>query len=140
MQANSVSINGWMDKDVVHIYIHTYTYNGIPFAVVQSLSHVQLFVTLWTAVCQASLPLAISQSLPKFMFIALMIPSSHLILWHSPFLLSAIFPQIRDFSNESAVHIRWPKYNGILLSHKNEVMPFAAIQMNLEIIMLSEVS
>ena len=57
---------------------------------------------------QASLSLTISQSLPKFMSIAPMMLSSHLILWHS-LLLPSIFPSIRDFSNESAVHIRWPK-------------------------------
>ena len=62
----------------------------------------------WTAACQASLSLTISQSLPKFMFIA-SVMSSNLILWH-PFLLPSIFPNIRDFSHESSVHIRWPKY------------------------------
>ena len=56
------------------------------------------------------LSITISWSLPKFMFIASVMPSSHLILWHPLHLLSSIFPSIRDFSNESAVHIRWPKY------------------------------
>ena len=60
--------------------------------------------------CQASLSLTISQSLPKFMSIASVIPSSHLILWYPLFLLPSIFPSIRDFSNESSVCIRWPKY------------------------------
>ena len=64
----------------------------------------------WTAAHQASLSLAISQSLPKFMSIASMMPSSHLILWRPVLLLPSIFPSIRVFSNESAVHIRWPKY------------------------------
>ena len=67
------------------------------------------FVTPWTAARQASLSLTISQSLPKFMFIASVMPSSHLILWH-PLLLPSIFPNIRDFSNESSVRIRWSKY------------------------------
>ena len=54
--------------------------------------------------------LANSWSLPKFMFIASVMPCSHLIFWHPLFLLPSIFPRIRDFSNELAVHIRWPKY------------------------------
>ena len=63
----------------------------------------------WTAACQASLFLTISQSLPKFMFTASEMPSSHPILW-CPLLLPSVFPSIRDFSNEPSVHIRWPKY------------------------------
>ena len=64
----------------------------------------------WTAAHQASLSLAISQSLPKFMSIASMMPYSHLILWHPLLLLPSIFPSIRVFSIESVLHIRWPKY------------------------------
>ena len=56
------------------------------------------------------LSLTISQSLLRFMSIASVMPSSHLILWHPLFLLPSIFPSIRDFFNESVVHIRWPKY------------------------------
>ena len=77
--------------------------------VVQLPSCVQLFVTPRTAACQASLSLAISWSLPKFMSIALMMPSSHLILWCLLFLLPSIISSIRDFSNELFVCIRWPK-------------------------------
>ena len=77
---------------------------------VQLPSHVQLFVTPWTAARQASLSLTISQSLPKFIFIALVVPSSHLLLWGSLLLLLSIFPSIRDLPNESSVCIRWPKY------------------------------
>ena len=69
-----------------------------------------LFVTPWTVTRQASLFLTISWSLPKFMFIALVMLSSHLILWHPLLLPCTIFPSIRDFSSESAVCIRWPKY------------------------------
>ena len=68
------------------------------------------YVILWMATCQASLSITISQSLPKFMFTASVMPSSHLILWCPLLLLPQIFPSIRDFSNESSVHIRWPKY------------------------------
>ena len=78
--------------------------------VVQSPSHVQLFATPWTAAHQASLSLTISQNLPKFMSIASVVPSSPLIFWYPLLLLPSIFPSIRDFSNELAVYIRWPKY------------------------------
>ena len=59
---------------------------------------------------KASLSLTISQSLHKFMSITLVMPSSHLILWHPLLLLPSIFPSIRDFSSESALPIRWPEY------------------------------
>ena len=77
---------------------------------VQSLSHVQFFATLWTAACQASLSITNSRSLLKLMSIELVMPSNHHILCHPLLLLPSIFPSIRVFSNESALHIRWPKY------------------------------
>ena len=64
----------------------------------------------WTAAWQASLSLTISRSLPKFMAIELVMSSNHLILCHPLLLLPSVFPSIRFFSNESAVHIRLPKY------------------------------
>ena len=73
-------------------------------------SHVQCFATPWTGAYQAFLSLTISWSLPKFISIASVMPSSHLILWCPLLLLPSIFPSIRDFSNESAVCIRWLKY------------------------------
>ena len=76
---------------------------------VQSLSHVQLFATPWTAARQASLSITNSQSPPKPMSIELVMPSTHLILCR-PLLLPSIFPSIRVFTNELALHIRWPKY------------------------------
>ena len=76
---------------------------------VQLISHVQLFQTPWTAVCQASLSFTNSQRLLKLMSIKSVMPSNHLILCCRLFLPS-IFPSIRVFSNESALHIRWPKY------------------------------
>ena len=88
----------------------------IVVAVVQSLSHVQLFVTPWTAARQAPLPSTISLSLLKFieqmnsLFIELVMLSNHLILCRPLFLLSSIFPRIRVFSSESALPIRWPNY------------------------------
>ena len=78
--------------------------------IVQLPHHVRLFVTPGTEACQVSLSLTISWSLPKFMFIALVIPSSHLILWCPLLLLPSIFPRIRDFFNELSVCIRWQKY------------------------------
>ena len=88
--------------------------------VVQLLSHVWLFATPWTAARQASLSLTISQSLPKFMSIVLVMPSSNLILWCPLLLLPSIFPSIRDSSNESAVCIRWPKYWSFSINPSNE--------------------
>ena len=76
---------------------------------IQSLSHVQLFVTLWTAACQASLSITNSQSLLKFMFIEVVMPSIHLILCRPLLLLPSIFPSIRVFSNESVLCITWPR-------------------------------
>ena len=75
---------------------------------VQSLSHVWLFVTPWTAACQASLSITSSQSLLKLMSIESVMPSNHLILCHPLLLLPSIFPSIRVFSNESVFPIRWP--------------------------------
>ena len=77
---------------------------------VQSLDHVWLFVIPWTAACQGSLSITNSWSLPKLMSIESVMPSNHLILCHPLLLLLSIFPNIRVFSNESALLIRWPKY------------------------------
>ena len=76
-------------------------------SVVQSLSHVWLFVTPWTAARQTSLSITNSWSLLKFVFIKSVMSSNHLILC---LLLPSIFPSIRVFSPESVVRIRWPKY------------------------------
>ena len=80
------------------------------FGSVQLLSHVQLFATPWTAACQASLSITNFRSLLKLMSIKSVIPSSHLILYCLLLLLPSVFPSIRVFSNELALHIRWPKY------------------------------
>ena len=76
---------------------------------VRSLSFIQLFATPWTAARQDSLSITNSQSLLKLMSIELEIPSNYLIL-SCPLLLPSVFPSIRVFSNESALHIRWAKY------------------------------
>ena len=80
------------------------------FSSVQSLSHVRLFVTPWTAAHQASLSFTISLSLLKLMSIESVMPSNHLILCYHLLLLPSIFPSIWVFSKESALRIRWPKY------------------------------
>ena len=77
---------------------------------VQSLSHVRLFATPWTAACQASLSITNYRSSLKLMSIKSVMPSSHLILCGHLLLLPPIPPSIRVFSNESTLHMRWPKY------------------------------
>ena len=83
---------------------------GNTISSVQSLNHVRLFVTPWTAVCQASLSIINSQSLLKLMSISSVMPSNHLVLCCPLLLPPSIFPSIRIFSSESALCIRWPKY------------------------------
>ena len=80
------------------------------FSSVKSLSHVRLFVTPWTAVCQSSLSITNTWSLLKLMSIELVMPSNHLILCHPLLFPPSIFPSIKVFSNELALPIRWPKY------------------------------
>ena len=82
---------------------------------VQSLSHVQLFVTPWTAACQTSLSFAVSQSLLQLMSTESVMSSNHLILWCPLLLLPSIFPSIRVFSNLGLLHCRQILYH---LSHQ----------------------
>ena len=91
-------------------FITSATWEAKSRTVVQSLSHVQLFVTPWTAAHQASLSFTISWSLFKLMSIESVMPSNHLILCYLLLLLPSIFPSNRVFSKEPALHIRWPKY------------------------------
>ena len=83
---------------------------SVQFSSFQSLSCVRLFVTPWTAACQASLSITNSWSLPKLMSIESVMPSNHLILCRPLLLPPSIFLSIRVFSNESALPIKWPKY------------------------------
>ena len=92
----------------------------VNIVVVQSHSRVQLFETLWTAACKASMSFIISWSLPKLMSIESVMPSNNLILCHPLLLLPSLFPSIRVFSNESAFHFRWPKYWSFSISPSNE--------------------
>ena len=99
---------------------------------VQSLSHVRLFVTPWTAAQQASLSITNSRSLLKLMSIESVMPSNHLILCHTLFLLFSIFPSLRVFSSESVLHIRWPKYwsFSISISPSNEYSGLISFRMD----------
>ena len=99
---------------------------------VQSLSHVWLFVIPWTAVRQASLSITNSWRLLKLMSIESVMPSNHLILCCNLLLLPSIFPSIRVFSNESALHIRWPKYWSFSfnISPSNEYSGLISFRMN----------
>ena len=83
---------------------------SVQFSSVHWLSHFQLFATPWTAACLASLSITNSWSLLKPMSIESVMPSNHLILCRSLLLLPSIFPSIRVFSDESVLHVRWPKY------------------------------
>ena len=83
---------------------------------IQPLSFVRLFMTPWTAACQASPSITNSRSSSQLMSIELVMPSNHLILCHFLLSLPSIFPSIRVFSNESALRIRWPKYWSLSLS------------------------
>ena len=83
---------------------------SVQFSSVQSLSHVRLFVTPWTAACQACLSITNSQSLLNLMSIKSVMPSNHLIFCHPLLLLPSIFPSNRVFYSESVLHFRWPKY------------------------------
>ena len=90
-------------------WFHQSCMHSLFWELVQSLSHVPLFATPWTAAQQASLSITNSWSSLKLMSIELVIPSNHLILCR-PLLPPSIFPSIRVFSNESVLLVRWPKY------------------------------
>ena len=110
--------SGW-DKGWNSRWVSSFTYQE--FNSVQSLSHVQLFVTPWTETRQASLSITNSQSLLKLMSTELAMPSNHLILCHL-LLLPSIFPSYRVFSNESLLRIRWLKYWSFSISPSNDFL------------------
>ena len=97
---------------VIHFILQpTLTHQCKATTVVQSVSqYVRLFTTPWIAQCQASLSFSISRSLLKLMSIESVMPSNYLVLCRPLLLVPPIFPIIRVFSSESALHIRWPKY------------------------------
>ena len=102
------------------------------FSSVQLLSHVQLFVTPWTAALQASLSITNSWNLLKLMSIESVMPYNHLIFCCSLLLLPPIFPSIRVFSNESGLHISWPKYwsFSFSISPSNEYLGLISFRMD----------
>ena len=102
------------------------------FSSIQSLSHVQLFATPWTAGHQASLSITDSWSLPILMSIESVMPSNHLLLYHPLLLPLSIFPSIRVFSNELVLHIRWPKYwsFSFSISPSNEYLGLISFRMD----------
>ena len=126
------------------VYFCNVRFYSSDVVVVQSLSHVWLFVTPWIVACQAPLSSTISQSLFKFMSIESVMPSNHLILCCPLLLLPSVFPSLRIFSSEFALCIRWPKYWSFsfsigpsnefsgLLSYKIEWFNLLAIQGILE--------
>ena len=110
-QSDTLTLGSWHWKDYPPKH-PVWKINGdsVQFSSVHSLSHVQLFETPWIAARQASLSITNSWSPLKLMSIELVMPSIHLILCHPLLLLTPIPPSIRVFSNESALHMRWPKY------------------------------
>ena len=123
---------------------------SVQFSSIQSLSHVQLFVNPWTAACQASLSITNSWSLLKLMSIESVMPSNHLMHCRPLLFPPSIFPSIRVFSNESVLHIRWPKdwsfsfsispsneYSG-LISFKMDWLDLLAVQGTLKSLLLRE--
>ena len=97
---------------------------------VQSLSHVRLFATPWTAARQASLSFSITQSLLKLISTVSVMPSNHLVLCRPLLLLLSMFPSIRVFSSESALHIRWPKYWSFSISPSNKYSGFISFRID----------
>ena len=117
------------DKAVIHERDQI-DYTTINFVVVHSLSCVQLFATPWTAVPQAYLSFTISQSLLILMPIESVMLSNHVIFCCPLLLLPSIFPNIRMFSNESALHIKWPKYWSFSISPSNEYSGLISFKIN----------
>ena len=104
------SLNSWWTVSFHQWPLLLVLWTFLQFSSVQSLSRVRLFASPWITACQASLSNTSSWSLLKLISTELVMPSNHLILCHPLLLLTSIFPSIRVFSNESALHIRWPKY------------------------------
>ena len=111
-----------MSRDIHCIVFkeYTMTQTSVQFSSVQSLSHVWLFETPWSAAHQASLSITSSRSLLKLMSIESVMPSKYLILCQPLLLSPSIFPSVRVFSNESVLHIGWPKYWSFSISPSNE--------------------
>ena len=109
-----LTVIGWEDSSKIRLGNNEdlcfYLFSSVQFSSVQSLSCVWLFVTPWIASRQASLSITNSRSSLELTSIELVMPSRHLIFCRPLFLLPSIPPSIRVFSNESTLHMRWPKY------------------------------
>ena len=103
---------------------------SLRFSSVHLLHCVSLFVTPWTAACQASLSITNFRGLPKHMSIELVMPSNHLILCCRLLLPLSIFPSIRVFLDESVLRIRWPKYWSFNISPSNEYSELISFRMD----------
>ena len=108
LQMGSLLLSHWGSPNTFIHYRKSKCQNQ--FSSVQSLSHVRLCATPWTAAHQASLSITNSRSSLRLTSIESVMASSHLILWRPLLLLPPIPPSIRVFSNESSLHMRWPKY------------------------------
>ena len=103
----------------------------VSFSSVQSLSRVRLFETPWTASCQASCPSPTLKLTQTYIYQVVVMPSNHLILCRPLLLLPSIFPSIRVFSNDSVLHIRWPKYwSFISISPSSEYSGLISFRIN----------
>ena len=132
--------NPWLvpnveDKEVLSVKGGRICYhqgNYFQFSSVQSLSHVRLFATPWITACQASLSITNSRSLLKLMSIESVMPSNHFIICQPLFFLPSVFHSIRVFSNDSVLHIRWPKYwsSSFSISPSNEYSGLISFRMD----------
>ena len=116
----------------LHLWLQTSPTSSLQLSSFQSLSCFQLFVTPWTAGHQASLSITNSWGLLKLMSIELVMPSNYFILCHPHLLPPSIFPRIRVFSNESVLHIKWPKYLSFSfsISFSNEYLGLVSFRMD----------
>ena len=127
-----VSISLGYHRAIILLLVCCQCINHYQFSLVLLLSHVWLFATPWTAACQASLSITNSWSLLKLMSTELVMPSNHFIFCCPLLLLPSIFPSIRVFSNESTLHMRWPKYwsFSFSISPSNEHSGLISFMMN----------
>ena len=121
-----------MKLEYMYLFELWFGRKSFQFSSVQLPSCVRLFVTPRTAACQASVSITNSRSLLKFMSVESVMPSNHLIPYHPLLLLPSIFPSIMVFSNESFLHIRWPKYwsFSFSISPSNEYSGLISFQMD----------
>ena len=112
------------------LFLLLFQFSSVQFSSVQSLSLVLLFATPWIAARQASLSISISWSSLRLTSIESVMPSSHLLLGRPLLLLPPIPPSIKVFSNESTLHIRWPKYCNFSISPSKEIPGLISFRMD----------